>query len=322
MPHRVAIVVRTKDRPYFLRRALADITAQSFQDAEVVVVNDGGERAELERVVADASIRDRVTVIESEGPGGRCAAANTGLRSTKAPFVVLHDDDDLWHPAFLETTVAVLDGAPTAAGAMVPTEIVIEEDRGGEWTETERVPFWAGLTEVGLSNLLEVNRAVPISFLYRRDLHEQVGFYDEALETVEDWDFYLRVAAVAPIVFIPGTALAYWTHRPAARGADANSMFELDAAHRRDDIAVRERELRGWVAREGLGLPLYLAAMEQRIVERTVEATVEATRRLIQMELREQREAIASDLLAAHPIWSRLRRLRSRLRSRVRRSVS
>ncbi|BDZ45888.1 hypothetical protein GCM10025866_17970 [Naasia aerilata] len=261
----MAVIVRTKDRPYFLRRALADIAGQTFTDAEVLVVNDGGDEAAVQAVLEESGIQDRITVLNTPGKAGRCAAANAGIRATTAPYVVLHDDDDLWHADFLLRTVATLDESPADAGVVVATEIVIEERSEDGWSAVGRAPFWEGLTGITFTSLLEVNRAVPISFLYRRSIHDEVGYYDESLLTVEDWDFYLRVAAKHPVAFLGGEALAFWTHRPAAEGADSNSMFELAGQHSRDDLAVRDLALRAWVAENGPGLPLYIALVERRL---------------------------------------------------------
>lgn len=303
MSHRVAIIVRTKDRLAFLARALADVAAQTYGDAEVIVVDDGGAPAAVEDVVAGSAIASRVTVLQTAAPGGRSMAANTGLRATDAAFVVLHDDDDRWHPDFLSRTVAYLDANPEDAGVMVPTEIVYERAAGDGWVETGRAPFWAGLTSVSFTSLLEVNRAVPISFLYRRVVHDEVGFYDESLGTVEDWEFYLRLAARHPIGFLPGQVLAYWTQRPGVTGIEANSMFELAGKHEQDDLAVRNRELQEWVRANGAGLPLYIALVEKRIRE---DLTRELTARL-----ERQVHEIVDEIYARHPVWRRLRRLRA-----------
>lgn len=302
MNPRVAVIVRTKDRPEFLARALSDIASQTYADAEIIVVNDQGATAPVVDTVAASSVAERVRVVETTLPGGRCAAANLGLRSTDAEFVVLHDDDDRWAPTFLARTVAHLDAHPADAGVIAATEIVYERREGERWVEYGREPFWRGMTSVTFSSLLEVNRAVPISFLYRRALHDEVGYYDESLETVEDWEFYLRVTAVHPIGFLPGAPLAFWTQRPDTVGADANSMFELSGAHERDDAAVRDAALREWVATNGAGLPLYLAAIERRLREEFA--------RDLEDRLARQREEIVAAIYDRHPLWRRLRRLR------------
>jgi len=298
MTARVGVVVRTKDRPEFLERALTDIAAQSFSDVEIVVVNDGGDEETVNRVVARSAVAGRATVITTRAPGGRCVAANEGLNAISAAYVALHDDDDFWHPDFLKRTTALLDASPDDAGVMVATEIVYEERRGKKWVEVSRAPYWAGMTAVTFTSLLDINRAVPISFLYRRELHDEVGFYDETLTAVEDWDFYLRVTARHPVAFLGGTPLAYWTQRPTAKGADGNSMFELSAEHDRDDLVVRDRALRAWVAENGAGLPLYIGLVEKRLRE----------------ALESRDSDIVDQFYRRHPVWRAVNALRHRLR--------
>ena len=124
MSSRVSVIVRTKDRPYFLARALADIAAQGHDELDVLVVNDQGDEDAARAVVASSPLADRTRVLATSSPGGRCAAANRGVRAATADYVVLHDDDDLWHPDFLASTVAYLDAHPMEAGVVVPTEII------------------------------------------------------------------------------------------------------------------------------------------------------------------------------------------------------
>ncbi|MDU0344438.1 glycosyltransferase [Microbacterium sp. KSW2-29] len=313
MPARVGIVVRTRHRPGFLRGALADIAAQTFSDRRVVVVDDGGDAAEVDSVVAESGLTDVDVVHITEGEGGRCVAANTGVRTLDTDHVVLHDDDDRWHPEFLSRTVAWLDGHPDDAAVAVPTEIVYEENRDGAWVEVGRAPFWAGMQRVSLSEMMSINRMVPIAVLYRRAVHAEVGWYDETLDAVEDWDLYLRILRHGDIGFLPGEALAYWTQRPDAEGLDANSMFGLAAEHARDDAVVRDRALADWVRREGVGLPLFVAASQAELaahVDRSIDRAVE---RIVERLRTDVRDDVRREIDAHQPVMSRLRRLRRRL---------
>lgn len=305
MPARVGIVVRTRHRPGFLRRALTDIAAQTFADWRVVVVDDGGDVAEVDAIVAAAELGERVEVVHiAEGEGGRCAAANAGVRAVDTDYVVLHDDDDRWHPDFLSRTVAWLDEHPAHAAVSAATEIVYEENRGGAWVEVGRAPFWAGMTRISIGEMMSVNRAVPISFLYRRAMHDEVGYYDETLDAVEDWDLYLRILRRGEIGFLTGEPLAFWTQRPESVGLDANSMFGLAAEHARDDAVVRDRALAEWVHREGPGLPLYISTLHDQLAAR-IDAAADRLRDEIREDLRREIDA-------HQPVLSRLRRLRRR----------
>ena len=87
-------------------------------------------------------------------------------------------------------------------------------------------------------------------------------------------------------------------------------MFALGHLHERDDLAVREREVKKWVEVNGLGLPLYLAEMEKRIRE--------DVRREIADGFGEQRRAFRAEINSHQPVWSRLRALRARISGRRR----
>lgn len=273
----VAVLVRTKDRPRFLRRALANIAEQTFTDYTVCVINDGGGDESATRAILQASPlahllegdAPRLTLLTTGG-GNMEAASNAGLAATDSEFVAIHDDDDLWAPEFLERTV----GALRASEALICSTRVVEryerETPEGEFEVYEERIFHDGLPGFGLQFLYRTNRAVPIGILYRRRLHELVGFYDESLPVVGDWEFNLRAAAVTEVLLVD-EPLAYWSLRPEADGADANSV-QRQAEHARFDASVRARAIRDDLQSGGRPGPyLYqahlMADLERRVID-------------------------------------------------------
>ncbi|MGO4432965.1 glycosyltransferase family 2 protein [Paenarthrobacter sp. RAF9] len=259
---RVTIVTRTKNRPIFLARALDDIFAQTFQDFELVIVNDGGDPADVDRLTSQRpeAERERITTLHHSESVGMEAASNAGIKAGTGDFIVIHDDDDFWAPNFLESTVAYLDDPAHGAecGVMVRTEIVIEELIADRIEPIRREIFWADMQQITLADMLKINRAVPISFLYRRSLHDAVGYYNEDLPVVGDWEFHLRVLSHSRVGFLDGEPLAFWSQRPESEGHDGNSIFAKAAEHARYDALVRDEHLREGVAQGGLGGMLYL----------------------------------------------------------------
>lgn len=262
---RVTIVTRTKNRPTFLARALDDIFGQTFRDFELVIVNDGGDPADVDRLTSQRAEdeRARITTLHHAESVGMEAASNAGVKAGTGEFVVIHDDDDFWAPDFLARTVAYLDDPAHAAesGVMVRTEIVIEELVNGRIEPIRREIFWANMRQITLADMLKINRAVPISFLYRRSLHAAVGYYNEALPVVGDWEFHLRVLSHSRVGFLDGEPLAFWSQRPESAGHDGNSIFAKAAEHARYDALVRDEHLREGVAQNGLGTMLYLTSV-------------------------------------------------------------
>ncbi|GAA3653307.1 glycosyltransferase family A protein [Microbacterium marinilacus] len=305
MSARVAVVVRTKDRPDFLRRALRSIASQTLEDWECAVVNDGGDAAAVDAVIAalPEAHRNRVSAVHHETSRGRWVSANAGVLATSAPLLVLHDDDDTWHPEFLERAAAYLDGRPDRAGVVSRIEIRWEELRGGsseggfyETVSTEM--FQDHLPVPTLADTLLFNRYVPIGFVYRRSLHAELGLYDERLPVVGDWNFNLRVLARHALEYLDdATPYAYWHQRTGDAGAAGNSVIAARGDHAKYDALIRDEELRRHVDEHGLGLVLYLTKfIDRRFVE--VEAGIRA-------EIRESRP-VSTRLL------ERFRRLRRR----------
>lgn len=323
----VAIIMRTKDRPLLLERALDDVLAQTLADWRLVIVNDGGDPEPVRRLV-EARVqrfRGRCRILSHRRSVGMEAASNRGLAASDSEFVVIHDDDDTWDPQFLQRAVAFLERPScTDAGVMARTEIVYEQidDRDGEKSvrETGRALFWAEQSSITLSELLSINRGVPICFLYRRSLHGLVGDFDESLPAVGDWEFNLRVASSASIGFLPGRPLAFWHQRPSALGADGNSMFAGKSLHEKHDLAVRERHLREWTDRNGIGLPLWMAREVQDLrgrleqMQEGQQQLLDQNRRLLE-DMQAQRELIlaAEQRVKEHALISRVGRVLRRI---------
>lgn len=225
----VAVVVRTKDRPVLLARALDDIGAQTLVAARrdavsVVVVNDGGDAARVAALVAGHPLADRITVLDNASSRGRWPAANQGVAGVASDYVVLHDDDDTWKPGFLAATTAFLDAPENAdyAGVVTFSEVVHEVQRGETYVETAREPFAREITHISFLELCRRNQFPPIAYLYRRSVHDAVGPYDESMAVVADWEFNLRTVRRYDIAVLTKD-LANWHFRDGGEGAaDAN----------------------------------------------------------------------------------------------------
>lgn len=258
----VNIVMRTRNRPRLLARALDDVLGQSSPQWVLTIVNDGGAPEPVDGLVAERSdaFANRVLVLHNPSSRGMEAASNQGILARESRYVAVHDDDDTWDPTFLETTVRWLDDVAngSAPAVAVRTEIVWEEVLGASVRELSREVFLPERTQITLTDLIRFNACVPISMLYRRANLIDAGLFDESLPVAGDWECNLRLASTGQLGFLPDKVLAYWHQRPGAVGDLGNSVVALRDDHRAQDALVRDRALRRSVAEDGLGLPLYL----------------------------------------------------------------
>lgn len=270
MAARVAVVVRTKNRPDFLARALDSICAQTLREWECAIVNDGGDAAAVDAAIAALpdEHRDKVTAVHHAESRGRWVSANAGVLATSAPLLVLHDDDDSWHPEFLARAAGYLDAHPERSGVVSRIEILWEEQQGDRFETVGREMFQPDLPVPTLADTLLFNRYVPIGFVYRRSLHAELGLYDERLPVVGDWHFNLRVLAKGPLEYLGDVPYAYWHQRTGSSGDAGNSVIDARGDHARYDALIRDEELRKHVEEHGLGLVLYLTKfIDRRFVD-------------------------------------------------------
>jgi len=315
----VAIVMRTKDRPLLLPRALSDVTHQVFQDWHLYVVNDAGDPKTVDHLLEEhaEALAGRVTVIHNSTSRGMEAASNQAIHASSSPYIAIHDDDDTWHPEFLLRALAHLDGTSDAAVG-VRTEIVWESVVGGEVIEVEREIFLPDIHEVTLFQLLRHNRMVPISVLYRRSVHDEIGYYQEDLPAVGDWQFYLRLAVSHRIGFLDGEPFAFWHQRREEGGSLGNSVILRADDHRRFDLLVRDEALREHVRQNGLGGLLYMTRFVDTEIGHLHGRVIHNGEEILRL-MREQNdrigalEAAISDASMVSLLRRRYRRLKGRL---------
>lgn len=111
----VSVVIPVLDRPDFLRRALASVAAQTLDDFECIIMNDGSAEP-LEPVVREHD--ERFVYVRREENGGPVASRLTGYAHVRAPIVAKLDSDDELLPHALERAAAMLAEHP-GAGAVI-----------------------------------------------------------------------------------------------------------------------------------------------------------------------------------------------------------
>lgn len=117
-PARVGIVIRTRDRPLFVTRALRSVLAQTCGGWRVMLVNDGGNREALMAELVAAGLAGHfapdadplqagtMDLLHHDTSVGRSEAFNRGARALATEFVCCLDDDDTWEPDFLSALLA------------------------------------------------------------------------------------------------------------------------------------------------------------------------------------------------------------------------
>ena len=278
--HITAIITRTKDRPALFERAVQSVVAQTSKDYIHVILNDGGDKKVVEEILGKYPDNNRL-VIHNEKSVGLTPALNQAIKATDSDYIGILDDDDTWLPDRVKKVTDYLDAHLNEPGVAVLMDRFIERVENGEIITESVNPWYEGVTEVSLYDQLLDNYLTNNCITYRRTLYDELNGYDETLEVAEDWDFGIRYLLKYDIFFIP-EVLAGYHHRPAAKGADGNSVFSGIDAHRRSLVKLRNRYLRQDINNGvfGVGYIMNSLAHERCMVENAKDVAIEQVVRL------------------------------------------
>lgn len=212
---KVAVITRTKDRPIFLARALKSVARQTYGDYIHVIVNDGGNKDDVESCIKSQapSVQEKIQLFHREEPSGAPDSIfSESIDRVDSEYVALHDDDDTWHPDFLKVTVGALEAG--AQGVVVRTDNIYEKLEGSRIIKKKESRYLPDLRAVSLYAQCLDNQLTAVAFVYRRKAYEEVGKYDATLPVVGDWEFGIRFLMRYDVEYIdPGFALAYYHRR-------------------------------------------------------------------------------------------------------------
>ncbi len=243
----ISIIVRTSVRYIFLDRALQDIKKQTYKDWKIILVNDGGSNEKINAIIEQNQLEpEQYEIIDNTGDLGLNKAINLGTRAVKTEFVVIHDDDDTWDETFLEETLKYLKQHKEAMGVVTHTNQVLEKVIG-EKIKIEKVkPFNYQLKDViSIYDLIKNNLYSPISFVYRAKIYDEIGYYDESLEVLEDWDFNIRFLMKHDIYVIEKPLANYHIRKQSdMQAAFKNTVVAKRKLHYKYDTLIRNKYLR------------------------------------------------------------------------------
>lgn len=257
---KVGIITRTKNRPILLQRALKSVCEQTFADWELVVVNDGGDAAEVEQLVQKipSEQRAKIKCLHHETSKGMEAASNAGLYTLNSKYVMIHDDDDSLYPEFLARTTAYLDSPPhpSVKGVVTGTERVQEVIEGDQVRELRSNPYNSWLENISLRRMLVENVFAPIAFLFDREACLEVGAFREDLPVLGDWDFNVRFLTHYEIGLIPDCLARYHDRHQTRDGHYSSTVQGKMHLHAFYDNLLRNEWLRADIqsGRTGTGV--------------------------------------------------------------------
>ncbi len=242
----VTAAIPTYNRARFLPEAIESVLGQTFEDVEIVIVDDGSTD-DTARVVEPYLGRLRYVRQENQG---RSAARNAAIREARGRYVSFLDSDDRWLPHKLESHVALLEAEPDVGLVHGHVDVIDDDGRPMPGLTEYHHRIWnaAHREPVTYAGYVLECRCFSSATTFRRSVFDEVGLYDPSL-ALDDYELYLRVALDSRIVFVPTSVTEYRSHGenmdPAqlTLGQIQGALKHLDLLEHRD-APDRERAVR------------------------------------------------------------------------------
>lgn len=263
-PPHISVVLPTYNRQGSLGRAIGSVLGQTFENLELIVVDDGS--TDDTGTLLSSFDDPRLLFIRTDGPRGAAVARNEGIKRARGTLVAFLDSDDEWVSTKLAEQVALLDRSGAHVGAVGGAYIIHSPD--------ERILVRSHALETASDyegDLLEGPCCITPVWLVRREALADIDGFDESLPCLEDWDLLLRLSQVTTLTAV-ATPVLHKYGSPDSLGA--NLERRLDAL-----TSIEERHGTRWRQRRRDDAKLCLELVYLNVVQHRPRAAARHLRR-------------------------------------------
>jgi glycosyltransferase involved in cell wall biosynthesis len=210
---KVSVIITCYNLGQYLDEAVDSVLAQTYQDFEVIIVNDGSTDEFTNNLLAHYA-RPKTKVLSTDNQG-LPSARNNGIKISSGEYICCLDADDKYHSEFLEKTVGVLDGDTNHKLGFVTTWVQDFGEKNDEWTTLEYDP-WREAVANGIHG----------ASIFRRECWAKKGGYSANLSGYPDWDLWLSIIGMGYKWVSIKEPLFYYRIRPGSmvKGSDEKRL--------------------------------------------------------------------------------------------------
>lgn len=233
---KITVVMPAYNREATIARSLESVLAQTHDDWELLLVDDGSTDATLTVVHGileglAASVKPRVTVIALEDNRGVSAARNEGLARATGDYVAYLDSDNTWHPSYLKTMLHALERSGRRS-AYCGQDIY--------YCDGERDLLYAARLHPFCISALESRNFVDLNaFFHAREHTGSQLRFNTSMQRLVDWEFIVRLVRSCPPAVVPAF-LSRYDFNKAANQITATVDFTQNVKALRGTVGVSE----------------------------------------------------------------------------------
>jgi glycosyltransferase involved in cell wall biosynthesis len=203
----VSVIIPTYNRAHLIVRAIRSVLNQTYQDFEIIVIDDGStdNTEEIIRGFKDKKVKYIKKYKENKGSS---IARNIGIKVARGKYIAFLDSDDEWLPEKLDKQIKVLQSESPEVGVVYSNLCYMDEN--GKSMNKLRNPKKEGYIYEDLFGKNYVG--TDSTLLIRKECFHRVGLFDDLLNTQQDWDMWIRIAKYYRFALIKVPLVKYRLH--------------------------------------------------------------------------------------------------------------
>ena len=190
--YKISVVIPTLNRINTLQRALDSVINQTYKPAEIIVVDNGSSDGTLKFL---REKYPKITIL-TENKIGVSSARNKGIKKSINQWIALLDSDDAWHPRKLEIQTSMLDSALKEYNLIHTDEVWFRNNK--HINQMKKHKKQGGYI---FERCLSLCCISPSSVLFKKNILDKVGLFDESLPVCEDYDMWLKICSSEEVLF-------------------------------------------------------------------------------------------------------------------------
>ena len=190
--YKISVVIPTLNRINTLQRALDSVINQTYKPAEIIVVDNGSSDGTLKFLREQYP---KITIL-TENKIGVSNARNKGIKKSINQWIALLDSDDAWHPRKLEIQTSMLDSALKEYNLIHTDEVWFRNNK--HINQMKKHKKQGGYI---FERCLSLCCISPSSVLFKKNILDKVGLFDESLPVCEDYDMWLKICSSEEVLF-------------------------------------------------------------------------------------------------------------------------
>ena len=234
------VVIPLFNKERHIERAVRSVINQTFQDFEIIVVDDGSTDNSVEEVL---KIKDNRIKLIKQKNGGVSSARNKGIDESRFEYIAFLDADDAWKPNFLESINGVIEQYPKA-GAYC-TSYDIKRENEGLIASPNFVNFkedWDGVIDDYFKYALIAPLISASSVVIPKSVFICLGGFPVMIKRGEDLDMWIRIALNYDIIYLNRICATYYQNAD-NRACNKKVEVKYTIASFAENLLTKGREL-------------------------------------------------------------------------------